>query len=533
MLVLKRIVTSFLYLAISVALVACTTNKNEGKYLSKQDSTQISVDTLIVNGEVYLGDSSKAHYLDIAICGEIICGIYASGSADIDAKHVIDAAGKVVSPGFIDPHTHSLSELLSTKQNHNLNYLTQGVTTVINGNDGDGEPDISKLKLALLNNGIGTNTGLLIGHGKIREKVIGRVQRIATPDEIKQMSALVEQGMKAGALGLSSGLYYVPGSFANTNEVIELAKVAAKYQGIYDTHIRDESTFSIGFLAAIDEAITIADKANIHLHLAHIKALGVDVWGQSKPAVNKINEAIKRGISISADQYPWLASGTFLRSAIMPKWLMSDSKAAFHQRLKTASLMPKIIAEVNENIRRRGGAKSLVITKYHQQELVGLSLAQIAENNNQSAVQTAIDLILDGDVRVASFNMSAQDVEHFMVQPWVVTSSDGTDGHPRKYASFPQKYQIYVKDKSLLTLGEFIHRATGLTAKYLQLQNRGVLKEGYQADLIVLDKDKYQANATYQQWNNYSSGVEHVWVNGQQTILAGKYLGTLAGQISH
>ena len=347
----------------------------------------------------------------------------------------------------------------------------------------------------LKQNGIGTNTALLVGHGSLREQVMGRAERFATPEELSEMSALLTTAMEAGGIGLSTGLYYVPGSYANTEEVITLAKIASHYGGIYDTHLRDESTFNIGFTAALDEAINIADKAEIHLHLAHIKALGVDVWGQSKQAIDTITQAQENGTSISADQYPWLASGTKLRSAVMPKWVMADSKAAFHQRLKQADLAEKLAEEITENIRRRGGPDSLYITEFTDKSLVGLNLLQVSELKKLSVVDTAIWMVLQGDVRVASFNMSPEDVERFMVQPWVVTSSDGTNGHPRKYASFPQKYQKYVVDKKLLTMAEFINRSSSQTAKLLGLNERGFLKVGYKADVIVFDEQNFAPKA--------------------------------------
>jgi N-acyl-D-aspartate/D-glutamate deacylase len=359
---------------------------------------------------------------------------------------------------------------------------------------------------------------------------MGRAERYATSEELKAMSTLLTTAMESGAIGLSTGLYYVPGSYAKTDEVIALAKIASQFGGIYDTHLRDESTFSIGFTAALDEAINIAQKADIHLHLAHIKALGVDVWGQSTQAIDKIEKAQKDGVSISADQYPWLASGTKLRSAVMPKWVMADSKKAFHQRLNQADFAVKLAQEITENIRRRGGPESLAITEFKDKALVGLNLQQVAELKELSVVDTAIWLVQQGDVRVASFNMSPKDVENFMVQPWVVTSSDGTNGHPRKYASFPRKYQTYVVDKKLLDLATFINRSSSQTAKILGLEDRGILKQGFKADIIVFDEQGFAPKADFTQWNKYSVGVEQVIVNGQLVIENEKYLHTLAGQ---
>jgi len=513
-------------IAMSLALLsACSTEEQMGE--------DQEVDLLITNGNVYTGDNDQAQQLDVAICQQVICGLYPSGKHNVNANKILDVKGKIVSPGFIDPHTHSLGELLSKDKNSNLNYLTQGVTTVVNGNDGGGPVDIQAVAGKLIVNGIGTNVALLVGHGSIREQVMGRAERFTTPEELKEMSLLMTAAMESGAIGLSTGLYYVPGSYADTQEVITLAKIASKYKGIYDTHLRDESTFNIGFTAALDEAINIAQKADIHLHLAHIKALGVDVWGQSTQAIDKIEQAQEGGVSISADQYPWLASGTKLRSAVMPKWVMADSTKAFHQRLVEKKLAVRLQKEITENIRRRGGPDSLYITEFMEDNLVGLNLLQVADLKGLSVVDTAISLVLQSDVRVASFNMSPKDVENFMVQPWVVTSSDGTNGHPRKYASFPRKYQTYVVEKKLLDLATFINRSSSQTAKILGLTDRGIIKQGYKADIIVFDEQGFAPQADFNQWNKYSVGVEQVIVNGELVIENETYLNTLAGQFVH
>jgi N-acyl-D-aspartate/D-glutamate deacylase len=494
------------------------------------DKAPAKIDILIANGVVYTGDVSEPQSLDVAICGKKICGLYPSGEAKVAAKQLIDASGKIVSPGFIDPHTHSLEELYSKEKNNNLNYLMQGVTTVVNGNDGGGPVDIQKTVNELEENGIGTNVALLVGHGSLRKQVMGTAQRFASNTQIAEMKYLLTEAMEQGALGLSSGLYYVPGSFAATEEVVELAKVAAKYDGIYDTHLRDESTFNIGFLAALQEAIDIARSANIHLHVAHIKALGVDVWGQSEQAIEKINQAKSEGVSISADQYPWQASGTNLRSALIPKWAMADSEQRFLERLDDDNLLVKIESEIEENIRRRGGAESLLITASENSQLVGKTLAEIAVKFELSAVRSVIQIVKQGRTRVASFNMNKDDIENFMQQPWVVTSSDGSNGHPRKYASFPQKYQQYVVANKTVDLARFINSSSGQTAQILGLGNRGFIQEGFIADIVVIDPKEYKPQASFKEWDRLSTGVSYLLIDGQLVIENSQYNGKLAGQ---
>ena len=494
-------------------------------------TSNIAVDVLITSTNVLVGDGSEARALDIGICQEKICAVLPKGQHQFLAKKVIDAGDKLVSPGFIDPHTHSLAELENPETAANLNYLTQGVTTVVNGNDGGDIVDIASIKDKLNQQGIGTNTALLVGHGSVREHVMGRSERQATADELAAMKALVNKAMLDGAIGLSTGLYYVPGSYASTEEVIELARIASNYDGIYDTHLRDESTFNIGFTQAVDEAIDIVKAANIHLHLAHIKALGVDVWGQSSAVIDKVNRARENGVSISADQYPWQASGTHLHSAVVPKWVMADSQQAFVNRLNDLSLRPKIMAQITENIRRRGGADALLFTVANDESIVGKTLKDVAQERGLNASELVIELVQGAPIRVASFNMSADDIRQFMQQPWVVTSSDGTNGHPRKYASFPKKYRQYVLEESVLTLPQFVMQSSYKTAQAIKLPERGLLTNGFFADIIIVDLKKYKDKASFSHWNVLSEGVETVIVNGSIVIENSQFTNILAGRV--
>jgi len=496
---------------------------------SDQNPTK-NVDYLIVGGLVYNGENKEPEKRDIGICNNIICFIGIAGD-HIKATRTINANGLTLTPGFIDPHTHSLEELSSENKNANLNYLTQGVTTVITGNDGGGTPYIAKLRQQLTDNGIGTNVGMLVGHGKVREIAMGRLNEKPTDVQLETMKQLVEQAFKEGALGFSTGLYYVPGRYSATEEVIELAKIAAKYDSIYESHIRDESTFNIGFLNAVKEVIEIAKKAKLPAHIAHIKALGVDVWGQSAAAINMINKARSNGLKITADQYPWQASGTFLHSAVIPAWVMADSHEIYLARLVNSKLLPKIKTEITENIRRRGGAKALLITASQNKNWLGKTLQEIAIANGTTAAETVIVINLLEKVRVASFNMSSEDIESFMVQDWVVSSSDGTNGHPRKFASFPQKYQEYVVKKRVLTVQEFIHKSTAKTADIFSIKDRGYLKQGYKADINLIDLKEFQPKASFSNWNLLSTGVRYQFINGVLVIDNNIYSEQLPGEV--
>jgi len=489
-----------------------------------------NIDFVVSSERVFNSDKKKFEALDVAVCGKKICAIAERGSFKANAKKYFDYGNKVISPGFIDPHTHSLSELSKYSTRANLNYLTQGVTTVINGNDGKSPESIAKTAKQLLEHGIGTNVAFFIGHNTVRNAVMGQADRKATLSELKKMKMLVEQNMQAGALGLSTGLYYLPGTFASTEEVVELAKIAAEYQGIYETHLRDESTFNIGFLNAIKEAIAIAEQAKMPLHLGHIKALGVDVWGQSAKAIELVQAAQKRGVKITADQYPWLASGTSISGAVVPSWVREGGKKATIARLNDKTLYHKIHAEITENIRRRGGAERLLITVTEQPNISGQTLAEVAKSRSKSPADTVIELAKGPVVKVASFNMSEQDVINFMVKPWVVTSSDGSNGHPRKYASFPKKLKTYVLEQQLMTLETFLFQSTTATANVLNIDDRGAIRLGLNADLIIFEPTSVKVNASFKQWNILSTGFNDVFINGQHVVQNGNYNGLLAGE---
>lgn len=498
--------------------------------ISFGSAAQTAIDYVISSERVFNSETKAFEALDIAICGKKICAIRKRGETPLKGANYFDYGSQVVSPGFIDPHTHSLQELSNTKTSANLNYLTQGVTTVVNGNDGKSPESIHHTAKKLMKQGIGTNVAFFIGHNTIRNAVMGQDDRQANANEMNTMKALVKRNMQAGALGLSTGLYYLPGTFASTEEVVALAKVAAEYQGIYETHLRDESTFNIGFLNAIKEAIFVAEQANMPLHIGHIKALGVDVWGQSSDAINIIESAQKRGVTITADQYPWLASGTSISGAVVPSWVREGGKEATVKRLKDPSLYRKIHAEITENIRRRGGADRLLITVTEQANISGKTLAEVAKKRSLNPADTVIELAKGKVVKVASFNMSTEDVKNFMVKPWVVTSSDGSNGHPRKYASFPKKLVTYVLEKPLMSLENYLYQSTTATAKALNITDRGEIKIGKSADLIIFNPNAIKVNASFKQWNNLSQGFSEVFVNGRHVIQNGQFNGVLAGE---
>ena len=332
-------------------------------------------DLLILHGKLVDGSGRKPRTADIGIRGDRIVFIGDARKENLTAARTIDATGLVVAPGFIDPHTHTLGDLSDPNRKSNEAYLMQGVTTVITGNDGGSVLNIGETLRKWDEQGIGTNAILLAGHGTIRGRVLGPTDAQPNAAQLEEMKQLVARAMDEGAFGLSTGLYYAPGSYAKTEEVIELSKVAAAKGGIYDTHMRDESSYSIGLLGSIKETIRIGREAKIPVHISHIKALGPEVWGQSKQAIDLIKKARAEGIEASACQYPYDASGTTLEASLVPRWAEVGGRAELIKRIDDPQVRPRLLAEMAENLKRRGGAESLLITDARDPRLTGKRLS--------------------------------------------------------------------------------------------------------------------------------------------------------------
>ena len=484
------------------------------------------VDLLIRGGTVYTG--SDGPFLgDVAVAGDRIQAVGRSLKAR--AKRIIDAKGMIVAPGFIDPHSHVGDDLASADARTRLvpAFLMQGVTTAFIGNDGGGDPDVAKTLGGAASRPVGINFATYVGFGAVREQVVGRGDRAPTSEELRRMRGLVAAAMCQGALGLSSGLFYAPQSFAKTGEVIELAREAARRGGVYDSHIRDESSYTIGLAAAVDEAIAIGREAGLPVNLSHIKALGVDVHGQAPAIVARVEAARRSGQRVTADQYPWSASGTSLAAALVPGWAQDGGRDALLARFDDPALSSRLRADMAENLRRRGGAAALLIT---EGAFKGRTLAEITRERGEEAVAAAIAVIRFGDPAVASFNQSEPDIRTFMRRPWVMTGSDASAGHPRTYGSFARKYARYVVAERVLTLRQFIERSSALTADTFGLVGRGRLKPGAYADLIAFDPRRYAARATYAQPTLPAAGIRTVLVNGILAVDKGVLTGKAAGR---
>ena len=489
------------------------------------------MDLLIKDGLVYTGTSNKSIIASIAISGDKIVFVGDQKEVAIQAKTTIDAQGLIVCPGFIDPHTHADRDLRKPDQSDNLPFLMQGVTTVVLGNDGNSLFPSSEFKELYEKQGIGTNVIMLAGHGTIRKMVVGRGNQKATAEELQNMQHLVQREMDAGAFGLSTGLFYAPGSYADTEEVIALAKVAAKNGGIYDSHIRDEGSYSIGLKGAIEEAIDIGRQAKLPVHISHIKCLGVDVWNQSQTIIDLIEKARKEGIDVTADQYPYDASATGLKAATVPRWAESGGNDSLFMRYQQVDLRQKILQETKENITRRGGPDKLLIVRATDSLLIGKNLQEVAEIFELPPEEVVFKILQKGAIGVASFNMTQADIYNFMQQDWVVTGSDGSTGHPRKYGSFPRKYHKYVQQEKVIDLATFINGSTAKTAAILKIPKRGQLKEGYFADIILFDPNTYIDKADYTDAFQFSEGLEYSIINGQVVVEKGQYLGKKNGRV--
>ena len=484
------------------------------------------VDLILRGGSVIDGSGSPAIKADVGITEDRI--VFVGPSAGRRAKREIDATGMVITPGFIDPHTHTAEDLSDPKRSRNEAYLMQGVTTVATGNDGDSPIAIGDTLAKWSHEGIGTNAVLFIGQGTVRRKVMGMSDAKPTAEQMDRMKSLVETAMNQGAIGISTGLYYAPGSFSTTEEVIELARIAGQHGGIYDTHMRDEGSYSIGLLGSVRETIRIGQEAHLPVMISHIKALGVDVWGKSTEVVALIDSARKSGLNITASQYPYTASGTSVTAALIPRW--AEAEGALLKNLNDGSLRPRLRDEISKNLVRRGGADSLLMTASSDPTIVGKTLATIAHDRNESPVDAAIEIVRAGGSDVASFNMKESDIEAFMRQPWVMTCSDGSPGHPRKYGTYPRKLRVYVYEKHVIPLEFAIRSNTSLPAETLGLKDRGLLKTGYFADVLVFDPRTFNERATYKTPTILSTGVKYLTVNGKLAIDNGALTSALAGK---
>jgi len=495
--------------------------------------TQPSVmfDVLIRNGRVMDGSGNPWLRADIGIRDGRIAAVGALPKAQ--ARTVIDAADRLVTPGFIDVHSHAAEGLVRAALRQGQPLLAQGVTTIVANPDGGGGVDLAAQRTRLEGGGLGPNVALLIGHGSVRSSVMGAANRAPTAEELERMRALVRRGMAEGAFGLSSGLFYTPGSYAATEEVIALAAAAGESGGVYTSHIRDEANYNIGVLAAVQEVIRIAEEARVIGIVSHMKALGPDNWGLAHALTRRIDDARARGVPVFADQYAYEASSTSLRAALLPGGVELAGPGA------PAAKQQEVEAIARENLRRRGGADAILIAFYRPDPtLEGKSLAQIADARKEAPVRTALDLLARGSASIVSFNMSEPDIEQIMRQPYTMTSSDGglvlpTEGrpHPRDYGAFARKLRLYVGERKTMGIESAIRSMTSLPASVFGLTDRGAIRPGAIADLAIFDPARIRDRATYVDPHHLAEGMSYVLVNGVVVLDDGKFTKALPGRV--
>jgi len=535
-------------------------------------------DVLIVGGNVLDGTGNPWTRADIGVIGDRIIAV--GHLADATGDRVIDATGKTVTPGFIDIHSHAAGPIYGprglrspdARRRAAPNLVAQGITTLVGNQDGRSVWPIAKQKAALEELRFGTNTILLVGHGTVRREVMGDdFRRAATTAEIEQMRALVRQGMEDGAYGLSAGLEYVPGRWSTTEEVVALVEEVVPYGGVYISHERSEgadpmwywpsqsATRPPSLLDAVIETITIGERTGATVVASHIKAKGAHYWGTSQAVIRLINEARARGVAIYADQYPYNTTGSDGSTVLIPEWAFTvdelggqsgqraqrrDYAAALQAALANDSLAALIRMDIAHEIARRGGAEQVVVMDYPDSAYIGKSIAQLATENGVSHVEMAIELqsrglsTLRGGARVRGFSLSEYDIEPYAAQPWTATATDGwinlpEDGptHSRVYGTYPRKIRHYALDRGLLSAGDAVRSATSLPAQILGLEDRGMIKQGHVADLVVLDLSELRDNSTFFEPHQYPSGVDFVLINGTLVVDDGELTWALPGVI--
>jgi N-acyl-D-amino-acid deacylase len=476
-------------------------------------------DVLIRNGRVMDGSGNPWMRADVGIRDGTIATVGALG--DARAAKVIDAADRLVTPGFIDVHSHAGEGLTRRELRQAQPILAQGVTTVVINPDGGGPLDLAAQRKEIESGGVGPNVALLIGHATARRAILENASRAPTAAELDRMKQLVRAAMEQGAFGLSSGLFYVPGSFATTEEVITLAAVAGEFGGVYTSHIRDEGNYSVGVLAAVEEVIRIAEEGRLVGIVTHMKALGPENWGFATAVTMRLDAARRRGVQVFADQYPYEASSTSLRAALAPD---------------NAEPTPTLVAE---NLKRRGGADAIALAFYKPDpSLEGQTLAAIANRRGVSPEAAAIDLMSRGSASIVSFNMSEADIQHIMKQPYTMASSDGglvlpTEGkpHPRFYGAFARRLAVYVHERGVIDLEFAIRSMTSLPAAVFGMRDRGVIREGAAADIAVFDPERVRERSTYTDPHQLAEGMSYVLVNGVVIIDDGKFTEALPGRV--
>ena len=491
-----------------------------------------SADVLLTNATIYDGVAITPTTGDVAIDDGVIVAV--GKQLPHTATHKIDCAGMIICPGFIDLHNHSDRQIIVDATRANVNYLLQGCTTVVTGNCGSGPVDVAKYYQQIDRAGAGTNIAHLLPQGGLRLEVMGSERRRPTDSELNKMLELANQAMLDGAWGMSTGLIYVPSSYANTEELIAIAKVVAQHQGISASHIRGEGSV---LLDSVQEAMEIGKEANLPVHISHFKSSGQNKWGLVRVAIKTIETARKNGQIVTADQYPYRASSTSLSATLIPTWARAGGRSEMIKRLDSQEHGEKIRQSIRDGLKRRDGGATIKIARCFNQAWVGKSVAEIAHITGKTGLEVVEEIERNGGAAVVSFSMSPEDIRHVMTVPWVATASDGRaylpgadKPHPRSYGTFPRKIHQFAQTEKVISIGHAIRSSTSLPAKILGMTDRGIIKTGLIADIAVFDPEKLKDAATFDDPHQYSEGIEYVFIGGQLSVYRGKVTGGLHGR---
>ncbi|HKA45197.1 MAG TPA: D-aminoacylase [Burkholderiales bacterium] len=481
-------------------------------------------DLVLRNARIVDGTGSPWYSADLAVRGDTIARI--APSITEPAARVIDVAGAVVAPGFIDLHTHAIRGIFQVPTADN--YVRQGVTTIMEGPDGSSPVPLKPFldKLEALPKSL--NIGSFIGQGSVRQAVLGLANRNPTPEELERMRALVRQGMADGAFGLSTGLFYVPGAFTPLAEVVELQKVVAPFRGVHTSHMRDEAG---GVVDSAKETIAIGEQGGVPTQISHHKMIGKANWGRSTETLKLVDEARARGVDATIDQYPYTASSTTIQGALLPPWAQEGGQAEMVKRLKDPATRAKIRAITADLIRNERGAgdpSNVVLTLCEWDMLLsGKNLTQVTQARGreptvENAAETVMWIVEQGGCRGVFHAMDEGDLQRILAHPATMIASDGEVviygrgvPHPRSYGTFARVLSVYVREKKIVTLEDAVRKMSSFPAARIGLADRGVLRAGMKADIAVFDPVRVRDLATFDEPHHYAAGFLHVIVNGQ------------------
>lgn len=497
-----------------------------------------TADVLLLGGSVLDGSGSDAVVQDVAVTGDRITFVGDATNSEVEASDTFDVSGLLVTPGLIDMHSHA--ELDADFGREGQAFLYQGVTSVVLGLDGGGGSDVADRLAGWTDAGIGVNGLLFVGHNAARRAVLGMENRAPTADELEAMRAFVRKGMDEGAQGLSSGLFYLPGNYAETEEVIELAKVAAEYRGaIYDTHDRDLGAAypSFGYLRSIEEGIRIGEEAGTKVIFSHFNAQGAQNYGRAPEGAAVIEAARARGVDVQAAQHVYTATQSNLRSYTIPGWAVAGGDTAMVRRFDDADTVRIIDRQSREMLDIRGGADRLLFADARA-HLNGRTLADLAEEWGVPATEASRRILREGNAAVMNLGLYDPVNTRYLAQKdWMMTCTDGRDPgparavtHPRVFGAFTKKIKDFVIDEGIITMPFAVRSMTGMAADFLEWRDRGYIREGMAADIAVFDVARIQDNATFEQPKQFSDGTVLVLVNGVVAVREGTFTGTTAGR---